>query len=147
MKVYKDFDSGEIWTEEEFRECYEAFKDELDTPSIDSFEEYLDWMLLIGRYREGGLVEISTVEMAWKVYGAEGHRQRESFNKSHTYDFTEDEDIRIIEVENADITGTNDYTVIRITRNTEAECEEEFFGQLSDGVFENSRTGKIVRIS
>ena len=25
----------------------------------------------------------------WKVYGAEGHRQRESFSESYKYDFSE----------------------------------------------------------
>ena len=46
---------------------------------------------------------------AWKVYGIDGHRQRESFGKSYKYDFSEGTDVRIIEVENSDKTGTNDY--------------------------------------
>lgn len=83
---------------------------------------------------------------AWKIYGAEGHRQRESFGKSCKYDFSEGADVRIIEVENSDKTGTNDYSIIRITRNNFEECEEELRGQLSDGVFENSRVGKVVEI-
>lgn len=83
----------------------------------------------------------------WKVYGAEGHRQRESFQKSYRYDFSNDVDgIRIIEVENSDHTGTNEYSIIRITRDTTELCEKEFFGQLSDGVFENSRTGIVEEI-
>lgn len=28
------------------------------------------------------------VTRKWKVYGREGHRQRESFNKSYEYDFS-----------------------------------------------------------
>lgn len=85
---------------------------------------------------------------AWKVYGAiGGHRQRESFCESYKYDFSNEEDgIRIIEVENADKTGTNEYSIIRITRNTAKECELEFRGQLFDGVFENSRVGVIEEI-
>ena len=83
---------------------------------------------------------------AWKIYGAEGHRQRESFNKSCKYDFSEGADVRIIKVENYDKTGTNEYSIIRITRNSSEECEEELRGQLSDGVFENSRVGKVVEI-
>lgn len=76
----------------------------------------------------------------------DGHRQRESFNKSCKYDFSENETVRIIEVENSDKTGTNDYSIIRITRNSSEECEEELHGQLSDGIFENSRVGKVVEI-
>lgn len=83
---------------------------------------------------------------AWKIYGAEGHRQRESFSKSCKYDFSEGSDVRIIEVDNFDKTGTNEYSIIRITRNNFEECEEELRGQLSDGVFENSRVGKVVEI-
>ena len=57
------------------------------------------------------------VTKSWKVYGFLGHRQRESFNKSYKWDFSEDDNVRIIEVENSDKTGTNDYTIVRITRN------------------------------
>ena len=83
---------------------------------------------------------------AWRVYGRENHRQRESFNESYKYDFTEGSDIRIIEVENADITGTNDYSIIKITMNTPELCEKELEGQLSDGIFENSTYGNVVEI-
>ena len=83
---------------------------------------------------------------AWKVYGAEGHRQRESFGKSYKYDFSENGIIRIIEVDNSDKTGTNEYSIIRITRNSFEECEQELNGQLSDGIFENSRVGEVVEI-
>lgn len=86
------------------------------------------------------------VTKSWKVYGREGHRQRESFNKSYVYDWTEGKEVRIVEVENSDITGTNDYSVIRITRNTSEECDAELIGQISDGIFENSRTGTIEEI-
>ena len=86
------------------------------------------------------------ITRSWKVYGAEGHRQRESFNNSYRWDFSEGNDVRIIEVDNADNTGTNDYSIIRITRNTAGECERELDGQITDGVFENSRTGRIEEI-
>ena len=82
----------------------------------------------------------------WKVYGAYGHRQRESFCPSYKYDFSKDDDVRIIEVLNSDKTGTNDYSIIKITRNTAEECQREFEGQLSDGIFENSFTGNVVEI-
>lgn len=87
------------------------------------------------------------VTKTWRVYGAEGHRQRESFCDSYRYDFSNKEDgTRIIEVENFDKTGTHDYSVVHITRDTAELCEEEFEGQLSDGIFENSRVGKIFEV-
>lgn len=91
-------------------------------------------------------ISITAVTRAWKVYGIDGHRQRESFFPSHVSDFSKDGDIRIIELENSDNTGTNDYSIIRITRNTADECERELHGQLSDGVFENSRYGIVTEI-
>jgi hypothetical protein len=87
------------------------------------------------------------VTRAWKIYGVEGHRQRESFNKSYVYNWSEGSDTRIVEVENEDKTGTNEYSIVRITRNTEEECFDEFNAQLSDGIFENSRVGKIIEIA
>lgn len=36
---------------------------------------------------------------------------------------------------------------MQITAETFEYCREEFNGQLSDGVFENSRTGEVVEIS
>ena len=83
------------------------------------------------------------ITRTWKVYGAEGHRQRESFNKSYKYDFSKENDVRIIEVENSDKTGTNDYNVVKITRNTSEECQDELDGQIPDGIFENSRDGIV----
>ena len=53
---------------------------------------------------------------------------------------------RTREVRESDKTGTNEYSIIRITRNTPEECEKELEGQLSDGVFETSRIGKIEEI-
>lgn len=85
------------------------------------------------------------VTKIFKVYGMEGHRQRESFSPSYKYDFSSPaEGIRIIEVINSDKTGTNEYSIVKITRNTIKECEEEFEGQLVDGIFENSNCGKVV---
>lgn len=82
----------------------------------------------------------------WKLYGLGGHRQKESFNSSCKYDFSKGDNIRIIEVENFDKTGTNEYSIIRITRNTSEECFDELQGQISDGIFENSRVGEIEEI-
>lgn len=86
------------------------------------------------------------VTRSWRVWGVEGHRMQESFGESYKYDWTEGDNVRVIEVENSDKTGTNDYSIIRITRNTAQECEDEFDGQLSDGVFENSKCGRIEEL-
>lgn len=83
---------------------------------------------------------------SWKIYGIPGHRQRESFGKSYVWDFSKGENVRILEMENSDITNTNEYSILRITRNTEEECKEELFAQVSDGIFENSRVGRIEEI-
>ena len=80
---------------------------------------------------------------AWKVYGQDGHRQSASFGKSmvlNTWSGCH------VEVDNADKTGTNDYTIIRITADTAEACERELYAQISDGVFENCRVGEIEEI-
>lgn len=88
------------------------------------------------------------VTKAYKVHGWNGHRQRESFNKSCTYDFSNEQNgIRLITVFNADVTGTNDYSIVIITRRTAKECDEEMRGQKSDGIFENCRNGKTEVIN
>lgn len=52
----------------------------------------------------------------------------------------------IIEVENADKTGTNDYSIIRVTADTAEDCQKELDAQISDGIFENSRVGYTKEI-
>ena len=85
--------------------------------------------------------------MSWRVYGVKGHRQKASFGPSVRWDFSNERDgVRIFEAENSDKTGTNDYTVVHITRNTALECTKEMSGQLTDGYFENSRFGEVVEI-
>lgn len=88
-----------------------------------------------------------SVKRSWKVYGKDGCKQRESYNASCRFDFSDEQDgTRIIEIQNSDKTGTNDYSIITITRNTYQECETELAGQLTDGCFENSKVGKIEEI-
>lgn len=87
-----------------------------------------------------------TVTRSWKVYGREGHRQANSFLPSCVNDFSKGENVRIIEEQNSDITGTNEYSIIIITRNTGEECEQELWGQISDGIFENYWVGKVEEI-
>ena len=85
-----------------------------------------------------------TATRVWKVYGSEGHRQKVSFLESFKWDFSKNGDVRIIEVDCSDKTGTNEYVIVKITRNTSEDCEREFWGQISDGVFENARTGIVI---
>lgn len=82
----------------------------------------------------------------FKIYGRPGHRQRESFRSSSTFTVERDGQIATIEVLNADITGSNEYTILRITAATAELCQVELDGQLSDGIFENSRIGRIEEV-
>ena len=84
--------------------------------------------------------------MKWKVYGLEGHRQRVSFRESTRDDFSKDGKTRIIEIQNSDMTGTNEYSIISITMDTEEECTRELEAQISDGAFENSNVGRVEEI-
>lgn len=86
------------------------------------------------------------VTRTWRVYGLEDHRQRESFCDSRTHDFSRDGYTRIISVQNADLTGTHEYSEISITCDTPEACWLELLSQLSDGIFENSRTGDVIEI-
>ena len=89
-----------------------------------------------------------SVTRTWKVYGNIGHRQRVSFRPSFRWNFsTEADGARVIECENSDKTGTNDFCVIRITRDTSEQCEHELSGQITDGIFEDSRVGQIEEIT
>ena len=54
---YRNIDTGEIWTLEEVKEAYEDFKSEI-SDETNSFEDYLDDLLDMGRRKEGGLEEI-----------------------------------------------------------------------------------------
>lgn len=85
--------------------------------------------------------------IAFKVYGRDGHRQGVSFGESTNWDWSSEHDgIRRIKELNSDITGTNEYTIVVITRNTEEEVRDEFEGQLSDGIFENYNYGRIEEV-
>ena len=77
------------------------------------------------------------------IRSARTQAERESFCRSYIQDFSENGMTRIIEVENSDKTGTNDYSFVGITRDSAEECLQEMRGQISDGIFENSRTGVI----
>lgn len=93
-----------------------------------------------------------SVTKAFKVYGQKirnvQHRCKESFEPSYKYDFSSDYDgTRIIEVICADLTHTNDYVIVRITRDNEEDCYDEIDGQWKDGIFENQRVERPVEIN
>ncbi len=72
--------------------------------------------------------------MAWKLYTPSLSKR----NASVHWDWSNKRDgIRVFEAFCADLTGHPSYIIIRITRNTEKECRDEFNGQLTDGYFEN----------
>lgn len=81
--------------------------------------------------------------MLFVVFGADGHRQRESFNKSWSFETER----AAVEIFNSDRTGSNLYTLMQITAEDFEACRREMEGQITDGVFENSRTGEIIEIT
>lgn len=83
----------------------------------------------------------------FEIFGADGHRQKESFNDSYVWDFSENGKTRIIEVFNYDATLQNVCSVLKITRDTGEECDAELNGQLCDGIFENCRTGEVREVT
>ena len=86
--------------------------------------------------------------ITYRVYGADGHEQKESFRKSYTYNFSNEADgTRIIEVRNYGKTKTHDYSEVVITRNTKGECADEISGQITDGIFENVNVGRVEIVS
>ncbi len=86
------------------------------------------------------------ITKTYKVYGATGHRQHQSFTPSVLWDFSTEEHTRIIDIRNSDKTGTNDYTIVAITCDTAEACENEIWGQVSDGYFENARVGNVEEV-
>lgn len=82
----------------------------------------------------------------FKIYGAAGHRQRESFSKSSAI---KKPDGNFLFCLNSDLTGTNEYSVLIMTHEksvSDTVVYDDLEGQLSDGIFENSRTGLVMRI-
>lgn len=81
--------------------------------------------------------------MIFVVFGADGHRQRESFNSSRSFETERAE----VEIFNSDRTGSNLYALMQITAEDFEACRREMEAQITDGVFENSRTGEIQEIA
>lgn len=84
---------------------------------------------------------MESVKIVARVFGVEGHRQRHSFMES--YPFTDNNGVHFI-VRNSDLTGTNDYTELEIHASNKALCLSALEGQVSDGIFENCRVGRVV---
>ena len=55
------------------------------------------------------------------------------------WDWSDGEETRVMEVFCNDLTGHPSYILVRITRDDEKACYDEFNGQLSDGYFEDYR--------
>ena len=76
MTIYMDFDTGEKYTLDELKTIYNQQEDEM---RYDSFEDYLDNALALGRQKIGGLVEtdepdlLSNRELIQKLYDHIGH--------------------------------------------------------------------------
>lgn len=85
---------------------------------------------------------------AWKVYGADGHRQRESFGETYSFSQRRKEGETAYVVFNSDITHTNEYTIVLIVSNNVSydQLEDCLWSQISDGIFENSVVGKVEEI-
>lgn len=85
------------------------------------------------------------VSRIWKVFGQEGHRQRTSFESSNVYD--DPGACTRVELYNSDRTGTNQYSIVKISAINKDECFNTLISHISDGIFENSKVGKIQEIS
>lgn len=82
----------------------------------------------------------------YKIYGRDGHRISESFHKSRDYEYSASEKMSQIRVINGNITRHHNFIYVIVTADSPSECEHNMWGQLSDGIFENMRFGKVVEI-
>lgn len=82
------------------------------------------------------------VRVTFRVFGKEGHRQRASFGKS--FEFSTFGSSTHIECVCEDRTFTNRYVDVIITADSFTRCAVELNTQLSDGIFESCKVGKII---
>ena len=82
------------------------------------------------------------VRVTFRVFGKEGHRQRASFGKS--FEFSTSDGSTHIECLCKDRTYTNRFAEIVITADSFRRCAIELNAQLSDGIFESCKVGKIM---
>lgn len=84
------------------------------------------------------------ITKCYKVYGREGHRQGASFLTSCDFDIISEKGERIFfKIQNADLTGTHDYSVVSVTAESAEECRSHLESQISDGFFENYNVGYV----
>lgn len=82
------------------------------------------------------------IRVTFRVFGKEGHRQRASFGKSFEFN-TSDGSVHI-ECLCEDRTFTNRFAEVIITADSFRRCAIELNAQLSDGIFESCKVGKII---
>ena len=84
-----------------------------------------------------------SVTKDYKVFG-----DNISLSPSVKWDWSDESaGTRIFEAINSDITGCSDFSIVRITRDTEEECDKEINGQISDGYFEDKNVDKIMDLT
>ena len=67
-------------------------------------------------------------------------------SKSEKYDFSHDF-VRVIDVRNADVTGTTDYIELVITSSDpDRTPDQELMGQLDDGLLENEKYRDVQKL-
>lgn len=83
----------------------------------------------------------------FKAYGAEGHRIKESFSTSHSFETERDGEKLNVSVLCSDVTGHNDFVLVVITGDSQEKIFEEIDGQITDGIFENQNVGNVQVLS
>lgn len=86
---------------------------------------------------------MSTVKKTYRVYGINGKEQKAAYAKSVTILGTSKDRFQRLEIRNADLTGTHQYSEVEITCSTEGNCNAELAHQISNGYFENVPIGEI----
>ena len=93
---------------------------------------------------------MSTVQKTYRVYGKNGKEQAASYADSVTIFGTSKDHLRKLEIRNADLTGTHQYSEVEITCNItcnpEGDCIKELNHQICDGFFENVPIGEIKEV-
>ena len=81
----------------------------------------------------------------WKIYGEEGHRQKQSFGKS--FDSTTWDGVKYYVVRE-DLTKTNEYVLFGVVLDTpdRERADDELKAQIYDGIFEGCRVGKVEEL-
>lgn len=76
------------------------------------------------------------VRIRFRVFLAPDSREL-LFGKSVTHDGSDEKKIRVVELRNCDLTGTNEFCEMIITRDSLDDCMEEMREQIMDGLFKD----------